>query len=583
MFSGFCLYKRSSIVSRAFHVGKEFANLSTEDIVFRAVCVNLRQRKWKVLEQMTPSFTNSLVSRVVCEFRQSPKLALEFYTWVGQSRHFSHSLESSCAIIHLLVNMRKFDEALSIMGNLMLANSVSPLEFTERLLDSYEICDATPAVFDALVRACTQIGATEGAYEVIQKLKVNGLVSIHAWNNFLSHLLKLNEIVRFWKVYKEVVSCGYVENANSFNLLIYALSCQKMGVMSGDNVLPNSVTYNCIINGFCKIGRVAVAEEILNDMIKAGVDCNVRTYATLIDGYARGGSSEESLRLCDDMVERGLVPNTVVYNSIIHWFLAEGDMEGASLLLSDMIEKHVYPDQFTYSILTKGLCRNGYVTQAFKFHNQVVEKHIIEDAFSHNILINYLCKSNNLAGAKQLLSSMIVRGLIPDISTYGALIDGYCKEGNIESAVQLYENMIKRIGLLDVITYNTLINGYCISGKIAEAFALFDEMRSAGISVDKVSYNILINYLCKFGCFQQAKELTKVMILHGVVPDFITYTTLCTNFSKNCSPEEVIELHDDMVLNGVIPDRQTYKAIISPLLGKKSAEEHGFMDLSNHH
>lgn len=106
MFSAFCncLYKSNSPLSRAFHVGKQFANPSTEDIVFRAICVNLRQRKWKILEQMAPSLTNSLVNRVVSEFRKSPKLALEFYTWVGENNRFSHSLESSCAIVHLLVN-----------------------------------------------------------------------------------------------------------------------------------------------------------------------------------------------------------------------------------------------------------------------------------------------------------------------------------------------------------------------------------------------------------------------------------------------------------------------------------------------
>ncbi|KAK2644491.1 hypothetical protein Ddye_019686 [Dipteronia dyeriana] len=180
MFLSCCLLK-NSFLSRAFHVGRHFANPSREDIVFRAICVNLRQRKWKVLDQMAPSLTNSLVSRVVCEFRKSPKLALEFYNWVEESKGFSKTLESSCAIVHVMTDSRRFDDALSIMGNLM---HVSFGGFA-RLVDVYELCESTPAVFDALVRACTQIGATEGAYEVIKKLRVDGCwVSIHAWNNF---------------------------------------------------------------------------------------------------------------------------------------------------------------------------------------------------------------------------------------------------------------------------------------------------------------------------------------------------------------------------------------------------------------
>jgi len=485
MFLSFCLPKRSTLISRAFHVGKQFSNPNTEDIFFRAICVNLKQRRWKLLEQMSPSLTNSLVCRVIHEFRDLSQLALEFYNWVGEKKRFSHSLESCCTVIQLLVNSRRFDDALAIMGNLMCESGVPPLEVLEGLINSYEGCDSSPAVFDALVRACTQFGATDGAYEVIMKLRMEGVwVTIHAWNNFLGHLLKLNEIDRFW-----MLSYGYIENVNTFNLVVHALckecrlleaisvfyrmlkneiwpnivtfnmiidgACKmgdlelslklvrKMGVMSGGCVQPNSVTYNCVINGFCKIGSVALAEEFRNEMTKVGIESNERTYATLMDGYARGGSLDEAFKLCNEMVERGLIPNSVVYNTVIHWLYKEGDMEGASFLLSDMIDKRICPDQFTYSILAKGLCRNGYVTEALKLNNQIMEKNLIADAFTHNILINYMCRNKNLAGAKQLLGSMFVHGLMPDLVTYGSLIDGHCKEGNVEGAVQVYDGMIK--------------------------------------------------------------------------------------------------------------------------------------------
>ena len=64
-----------------------------------------------------------------------------------------------------------------------------------------------------------------------------------------------------------------------------------------NSISPNSVTYNSIINGLCKLGKFAFSEEMHNDMIKAGVEPDVRTYATLIDGYAQRGCLEEALRL----------------------------------------------------------------------------------------------------------------------------------------------------------------------------------------------------------------------------------------------------------------------------------------------
>ncbi|CAK7351225.1 unnamed protein product [Dovyalis caffra] len=544
MFLSSCLIKRRCFLKRSFHLGNSFLNPSSDDIVFRAICVNLKHRRWNFLEQNLLTLTSPLVSRVVCAFQKSPQLALEFYNWVREKKSALHSLDSSSCVIHVLVNSRRYDDALCLMGSLMTVNGLSPMEVLEALNNSYRMCESSPAVFDALIRACTQIGATEGAYEVIKKLQVEDCwVTIHAWNNFLSHLLKFNEIGRFWMVYKEMISYGYMENIYTFNLVAHALckdyklqeamsllyrilksgtwpnvvtfnmivdgACKmgdmdlalkffrKVEIMSAGSIKPNLVTYNSLINGFCKIGRITWAEELRNEMMKTDIKPNVRTYATMIEGYSRAGSLEEALRLCDEMVERGLLPNSVVYNSIMHWLYMEGDVGGASLVFADMTDKQITLDKFTYSVLAKGLCRNGYITKALKLHNQVLENNLIEDAFSHNILINFLCKSNNITGVRQLLASMFVRGLVPDVVTFG-------------------------------------------------------------IVASSVTYNMLINFLCKLGHIQKAKELMKMMVLRGVLPDNITYTTLVTNASKNCGPEEVVELHDYMVLKGVVPDKLTY-------------------------
>ncbi|KAM2263885.1 hypothetical protein ACFXTI_040121 [Malus domestica] len=560
--SFFSPHKTTRLICRGLHASKQFSPPNSDNIVFEAICVNLRQRRWKFLDQISPTLTGSLVSHVVREFRNSPQLALEFYNWIRRNQSCCPQfLESSWTLIHVLIDSRRYDDALSLMESLMGEEGLHPLVVLEGLVTSYdEGCGcSSPAVFDALVRACTRFGATDGAYEVIKKLRLDGCwVSIHAWNNFLNHVIKLNEIDRFWKMYMEMLSYGYVENVNTFNLVMYALckECKLTEAMSEDCVTPNSVTYNCIINGFCKIGGLSVAEEIRGEMTEAGVEANLRTYG--------------------------------------------GDTEVAFSLLSDMIDSHICPDQFTYSILIKGLSRSGLVTEAVRFHNHILEKNLVEDVFSHNILIDYMCKSNNLRAAKQLMGSMFVRGLLPDTVTYGTLIDGHCKEGSIGSAVQIYEKLIEgkkkpnlviynsvinglckeasvdiakllmdslhRMGVLDIVTYNTMVNGYFISGMIDQAFVLVREMEESGISFNIVTYNILINFLCKFGCIQQAKGLMKVMISRGMVPDFVTCTTLITNLNKNCSPEEVVALHDYMVTKGVIPDRQTYKDIVFPYL-----------------
>ncbi|KAJ6333837.1 hypothetical protein OIU77_009677 [Salix suchowensis] len=440
-------------------------------LFFRAICFNLKQRRWSFLEKNLPSLTNAIASRVLCEFQNSPQLALEFYNWVGDKKSVLHSLESSCSVIHVLVNSRRYDDALSLMGNLMTVNGLSPLEVLEALNNSYGICESSPAVFDALVRACTQIGATVGAYEVIMKLQIEGCcVTIHAWNNFLSHLIKVNEIHRFWMVYKKMVSYGYMENVNTFNLVVHALckdcklqeamsvfyrilksgiwpnavtfnmmvdgACKmgdmdlalmlvrKMEIMSAGSIKPNSVTYNSLIDGFCKIGRIAVAEELRNEMMKIDIEPNVRTYATMIEGYSRAGFLEEALRLCDEMVERGLLPNSVVYNSIMHWLYKEGDVDGASLVFTDMSDKQIPLDKFTCSILTRGFCRN----EAKELMMMMVLWGVLPDNITYSTLLTNIDKSCSAEEVIELHYYMVLKGVVPDKITYEDIVSPLLQE-----------------------------------------------------------------------------------------------------------------------------------------------------------
>ena len=98
----------------------------------------------------------------------------------------------------MLVKSRRFDEALFLMRNLIIEVGTPPLVLLEAFIESYRRCGSSTVIFDSLVRACTQAGATEGANDVMHRLRTQGCcVTINAWNNFLNNLFELNEIDRF--------------------------------------------------------------------------------------------------------------------------------------------------------------------------------------------------------------------------------------------------------------------------------------------------------------------------------------------------------------------------------------------------
>ncbi|KAL3627486.1 hypothetical protein CASFOL_028849 [Castilleja foliolosa] len=622
MFLGLHSSKSRYLFVRALHIGPKLASPGAEDILFKALCVNIRQKKWKILNQLSSNLTNTLLSRIFREFQASPGLLLEIYQRIGEHKAISHSLNSCCITIHIMVGRKKYDDALSLMEQLMISKGHAAFEIFEALINTGSVSNIP--VFDTLVRACTRNGLTDDAYELIKRLRIDSCwVSIHAMNNFLNHLLKIGDIGRFWIAYREMIFFGYYENVNTFNLLILAL-CKECKLseafsvlykMLKSGIIPNVVGVNMLVDGACRAdkldlavkliekigimsmgykGNPELAEEIMGKMVIMGMSPNIRTYGILVDGYSRNGFLEDAFRLCDEMVEKGLIPNSAVYNLLIHWLYMEGDVSGALFLLSNMMKNCVPPDRFTHSIIVKGLCRNGQVNEALRVHNWGLEKNLAKDVFSHNVLIDYIFRDKDIRGAKQVLCSMFVRGLVPDVVTYGTMIVGYCKASGIEKALDIYSEMIKmnknpnlvilnsildgfckednfdysgvligemkRLNMYDAVTFNTLLSGYCCSGKIEEAFGLFNSM---GKMANKVTFNIMINMLCKLGLFEHAKELLGVMLCRGLKPDEITYTTLITSVSKTSSSEEVVKMHDYLVLRGVIPDEQTFKAVVS--------------------
>nr|QQL93817.1 pentatricopeptide repeat protein [Lycium chinense] len=624
--------KRRNLFVRALHLGKQFTTPNTKEILFKAICVNLRERKWKFLDQMSSSLTNSVLPRVFREFRSSPNVVLELYRRISASKSVLNCLETCCIVIHTMVNCKNYDDALFLMKELMIRRGYSPLEILEVLLDTYDVSFTCDAVFDTLVRACTELGASDGAYSVIKKLSMEGyFVSVHAWNNFLNHVVKADDDAcrRFWFFYKEmVVSYGYSENVYTFNLIIYALCKERnlleaisvyykmlkggiipnvvslnmlvdgacrigemdvalkivrnIWIMSGGRVIPNIVTYNCLVNGYCKLGDVEIGEKLLDEMIETGLEPNVRTYATLVDGYSRNGMMDEAFRICDAMVEKGLMPNSVVYNTVIHRLYVEGDVDGASCLLSDMIEKYISPDKFTHSILEKGLCRNGHINEALVYHKCIVEKNLMGDAFSHNILIDYLCKSQNILAAQQLVCSMFVRGLIPDIVTYGTMIDGYCKEGDVNRAVEVYDDIIKVKKNPNLVIYNSILDSLCKEVSVDVAEVLVEELKGTSL-YDVITYNTLLNGYCISGEITKALNLFMKMRKERIFVNEVTYNILINFMCKLGLIQHAKELISVMITQGIFPDCVTYMTLLTSMNKESSAEEavelHDFMVL----
>ncbi|GKG18236.1 tetratricopeptide repeat-like superfamily protein, partial [Tanacetum coccineum] len=74
------------------------------------------------------------------------------------------------------------------------------------------------------------------------------------------------------------------------------------------------ITYNCLIDGLCNLGRWEVASKMLQEMLDVGISPNVHTFNILVDAFCKDGRVEEAEDVINIMLDRGIVPDIVTWN-----------------------------------------------------------------------------------------------------------------------------------------------------------------------------------------------------------------------------------------------------------------------------
>ncbi|KAF8369843.1 hypothetical protein HHK36_032133 [Tetracentron sinense] len=88
-------------------------------------------------------------------------------------------------------------------------------------------------------------------------------------------------------------------------------------MVSKVQVMPDALTYNVLVNGFCREGKVDQARKIMDFMRKNGCCPNIFNYSALMNGFCKEGRVEEAIF----MRKSGLKVDVVAYD--------EGDESGA--------------------------------------------------------------------------------------------------------------------------------------------------------------------------------------------------------------------------------------------------------------
>ncbi|KAL6203492.1 hypothetical protein ACLB2K_027192 [Fragaria x ananassa] len=108
------------------------------------------------------------------------------------------------------------------------------------------------------------------------------------------------------------------------------------------------ITYNTLVDGFVKAGRMQEAEKLFSRMLSCGQLPDVQTYAILLDGLCSSQQLSRAMELLREMEDNKMELNIVIYTIIIKGMCKARRLKSATDFFSNLSSKGVVPNVRTH-------------------------------------------------------------------------------------------------------------------------------------------------------------------------------------------------------------------------------------------
>ncbi|KAL5706122.1 hypothetical protein ACHQM5_024330 [Ranunculus cassubicifolius] len=300
------------------------------------------------------------------------------------------------------------------------------------------------------------------------------------------------------KLFENLEEFGLRRDTDSLNVLLECFcrrshvgsACSFMYTMKG-KIEFDLLTYNVIIGGWSKLGRVNEVEKFIKEMVDDGFAPDCLTFSYLVEGLGRAGRVKDAVGIFGKMSENGCPPDTVAYNAMISNFVSVGELDECMKCYRDMEANNISPDMNTYTIM-----------------------------------ISAFLKSRSVADALELFDEMLDRGILPNTGTITLFLEPLCSFGPPHAATMIYKKARKVGCEISLKAYKLLLMRLSRFGKCGMVLQIWEEMQSCGYSSDMEVYEYVVNGLCNIGQLENAALVMEEALRKGFCPGKLIYSKL---------------------------------------------------------
>ncbi|KAK4391975.1 Pentatricopeptide repeat-containing protein, mitochondrial [Sesamum angolense] len=305
--------------------------------------------------------------------------------------------------------------------------------------------------------------------------------------------------------------------------------------MDKKGINPGIVTYNTVINGLCKVGRMAEADDF-----SKGIVGDVVTYTTLLQAYVQEESNSGILETKRRVEAAGIHMDLVMCNILIKALLMVGLFEDAFAIYKGLPQMDLSANSVTYYILIGGYCKAGRIDEALEIFDEF-RKVSNSSAACYHCIISGLCRKDMVDMAIDVLIEYIQKGLPLDRKMYMTLIEATFDRKGAEGVLEMIYR-IDHIGLLELhVVCNNAISFLCKMGFPEASYNILLVMRRKGLVQMSFGYYSILRVLL-FG----GKKLLAQLILTSFVKTYgMSDLSVCkimtlTNDGRVCDAYELL-------------------------------------------
>jgi len=310
----------------------------------------------------------------------------------GRTRLNPTRVYRGIALVEKFVEMqpKDVDEVLlnALLDTCCRLKDLGRLEATVQRMRDLKITPS-PVTLGILVKTYGQAGDIQKVLQVWSEMeKQRGQANAVTYGCMIDACVKCGRLEKAVEIFGGMKQAGKHRNTIIYTTLIKGYGLEKdlnsalelFREMPAEGVPYNTITYNSIIDACVKGGDLATAESLLREITSPGsqLEPDLITFSTLLKGYCHVGDLDKALQVVETIKARGLRCDELIYNTLMDGCVKANDMTAGVGLFEEMVQNGMRPSAITHSILARLYQRAGYEDDAPEAVAQLYQHHNIE-------------------------------------------------------------------------------------------------------------------------------------------------------------------------------------------------------------